>query len=97
VPKINNPESVNDFWPIYLLNSGIKIPTKILADRLQELFYSFSMLINMVLLEPEPFKIALLGVLSTFISVITVGRKLSSSNLILPKLLTQLSMGPLLQ
>ena len=35
VPKINNPESVNDYRPISLLNSTIKLLTKILADRLQ--------------------------------------------------------------
>ena len=35
VPKVRNPESVNDFRPISLLNSSIKILTKLLADRLQ--------------------------------------------------------------
>jgi hypothetical protein len=35
VPKINSPENVNDFRPISLLNSLIKIVTKLLADRLQ--------------------------------------------------------------
>jgi len=35
VPKVNNPESVNDFRPISLLNSSIKLITKILAERLQ--------------------------------------------------------------
>jgi hypothetical protein len=35
VPKINSPESVNDFRPISLLNSRIKVVTKILVDRLQ--------------------------------------------------------------
>jgi hypothetical protein len=35
VPKTNNPESVNDFRPISLLNSSIKLLTKILVDRLQ--------------------------------------------------------------
>jgi len=34
VPKISNPESVNDYRPISLLNSSIKLLTKILADRL---------------------------------------------------------------
>jgi len=36
VPKHNNPESVNDFRPISLLNSSLKLLTKILADRLQQ-------------------------------------------------------------
>jgi hypothetical protein len=35
VPKINNPEIVNDFRTISLLNSCMKLITKILADRLQ--------------------------------------------------------------
>ena len=35
VPKVSNPESVNDFRPISLLNSSIKLLTKILADQLQ--------------------------------------------------------------
>ena len=35
VPKVNNPEGVNDFRPISLLNSSIKILTKLLTDRLQ--------------------------------------------------------------
>jgi hypothetical protein len=37
VPKINNPTSVNDFRPISLLTSSIKLLTKLLADRLQQL------------------------------------------------------------
>jgi hypothetical protein len=36
VPKHNNPESINDFRPILLLNSSLKLLTKILADRLQQ-------------------------------------------------------------
>lgn len=35
VPKINNPMGVNDFKPISLLNSVLKLLTKILAKRLQ--------------------------------------------------------------
>ncbi|KAG2650254.1 hypothetical protein PVAP13_1NG224419 [Panicum virgatum] len=35
VPKVSSLEQVNDYRPIYLLNSIIKIITKILADRLQ--------------------------------------------------------------
>ena len=35
VPKVNNPECVNDFRPISLLNYSINLLTKILAERLQ--------------------------------------------------------------
>jgi hypothetical protein len=35
VPKVNNPEIVNDFRPTSLLNSNVKLLTKILAERLQ--------------------------------------------------------------
>ena len=35
VPKVSNPESVKDYRPISLLNSSLKLLTKILADRLQ--------------------------------------------------------------
>jgi hypothetical protein len=35
VPKVNNPETINDFRPIALLNCSVKILTKILAERLQ--------------------------------------------------------------
>jgi hypothetical protein len=37
VPKKDNPENVNDFRPISLLNSSIKMVTKLLANRLQPL------------------------------------------------------------
>jgi retron-type reverse transcriptase len=37
VPKKDNPEKVNDFRPISLLNSSINMVTKLLANRLQTL------------------------------------------------------------
>jgi hypothetical protein len=35
IPKMDNPRKVSDFRPISLLNSSIKLTTKILANRLQ--------------------------------------------------------------
>lgn len=35
VPKVNNLESMSDYRPISLLNSSVKILTKLLSDRLQ--------------------------------------------------------------
>jgi hypothetical protein len=35
VPKVNHPESVNDYRPISLLNGNLKTLTKLLAERLQ--------------------------------------------------------------
>ena len=36
IPKLDNPSSANDFRPISLLNSVLKLITKLLANRLQK-------------------------------------------------------------
>jgi hypothetical protein len=42
LPKMDNPSTVLDFRPIYLLNTSIKILTKLLANRLQRVIMDFS-------------------------------------------------------
>jgi hypothetical protein len=37
VPKVNNPSTLNDCMPISLMNSILKIITKLLVDRLQSI------------------------------------------------------------
>jgi hypothetical protein len=37
IPKVPNPQNPNDFRPISLLNSCLKILTKLLANRLQKI------------------------------------------------------------
>jgi retron-type reverse transcriptase len=35
IPKVNNPTIVNDFMPVSLMNSVVKIITKLLGERIQ--------------------------------------------------------------
>jgi hypothetical protein len=39
IPKIRNPITISDFMPISLLNSSIKLITKILANQLQAVIF----------------------------------------------------------
>lgn len=75
IPKKNNPESVDDYRPISLLNYSVKCTLSCCPSGCKMSFSSWCMLINMGLLKEEPFKIVWLGPFSSFISVITPKRK----------------------
>jgi hypothetical protein len=40
IPKVNTPQTVNDFRPISLINGVVKIITKLMGDRLQKVILS---------------------------------------------------------
>jgi len=79
VPKIDGPIRINEFRPISLLNSSVKILTKLLANRLQP-HITKSVHLNQYgfIKKKEPSKIALYGLLSTYISVTSQERSWSS-------------------
>ena len=74
VAKINNPESVNDYRPISLLNMDIKLLTKLLADRLQLVILKLLHANQYGFIRSRTSKISLLGVLNLSISA-TIQRK----------------------
>lgn len=76
VPKIKSPETVRDFRPIPLLNSSIKLLTKLLANRLLTKIMQLILPINMVLSILDQFKIVKHGPLNICICV-TRARKRS--------------------
>jgi hypothetical protein len=51
IPKKQSPSTVNDYRPISLLNSCLKLLTKLLADRLQQWILNLLAVTNMVLSE----------------------------------------------
>jgi hypothetical protein len=68
VPKVQSPESPNDYRPVSLLNMCLKILTKLPANRLQLKIINLVHANKYGFLRAEPYKIALLGRMNTFIS-----------------------------
>lgn len=64
VPKKQYPKNITDFRPISLLNTSLKIITKILANRLQRVMPKIVMRTSMGLSKENPFKTILDGLLS---------------------------------
>ena len=69
VPKNSNPVTPNDFRPISLLNSILKLITKLMADRLQALIIPLIHRNQYGFIKTGLSKTALLGPLSIFINV----------------------------
>ena len=68
VRKCNNPTTINDFSPISLLNSILKLITKLLADKLQNILFLSSTGINIVSSRLDQSKTVWPGLLSIFIN-----------------------------
>ena len=82
--KVDGPKTVNDYRPISLLNSSVKLLTKLLANRLQ------TVITELVHRNQYGF-IKNRSLWSTYICVIIQTRRLSYSNLILKRLLARWS------
>jgi hypothetical protein len=89
VLKKDSPETVNDFWPISLLNIPQKVITKILADRLQAAILR--------VLHPNQYgryKIVWPRAMNIFINVTSPSGRLLFLNYISRKLLTPWNIQP---
>jgi hypothetical protein len=69
VLKVNNPLVVNDFRLISLMNSILKIITKLLGDRLQSIILPWHTKISMASSKQEPFKTVWAGLSNTSTNV----------------------------
>lgn len=83
VPKKQTPETVGDYRSISLLNSVLKLLTKLLADRLQMLILQFVHQNKYIFLSKGQYKIVWLGHWNTYINVNKVKKKSFFSNLII--------------
>jgi len=80
VPKKDNPETVNDFRPISLLNTPLKIIAKLLTNRLQRDISNVVHSNQYGFIKGKVSKIVLDGLLNICTNVISQGRKSSSSS-----------------
>jgi hypothetical protein len=76
IPKKDDSQKVSDFRPISLLNTSVKIITKLLANRLQRTLPSLLYKNQYGFIKKEQFKIALPGPLNICICVTTAGKRL---------------------
>jgi hypothetical protein len=91
IPKKDSPRTVNDYRPISLLNSSLKILTKLVANRLQKVIQSVVHSNQYGFIKGRPSKTVWLMHFSFCNSVINQRERLLFSSLILRKPLTWLS------
>jgi hypothetical protein len=75
IPKVEGARTVNDFRPISLLNSSVKLLAKLLANRLQPSITTLVHKNQYGFIKKEPYKTALLGLLNTYIYAIGQKKK----------------------
>jgi hypothetical protein len=90
IAKTESPLNAGDFKPISLLNSELKIITKILANRLQKVILKIVHKNQYGFLKKRSIQDCVGGLLNIYINVINPKRRFLFSNWTLPKLLTLL-------
>jgi hypothetical protein len=91
IPKSESPTSANDFRPISLLNSVLRILTKLLSNRLQKVILKLVHKNQYGFLKKGQFMIALVGHLNIFSNVANPRMRLWCSSWILKRPLIKLS------